>query len=214
MRIGICIERTSFRQWHVVLRQRLERSMPDTEVYIRVDDSRHAVAGIDFLLAFEKTTLHRGASSICDPAAPAPETMREDPSSRPDVLIDLAGRATSADAALILRRKRFGAIPVVENRRLVGILAKADILTTFLDTLDIEGIGVRVEVVLPRSAAEVLRLMRRIGEMELEIRSLVLSSRGKEYVAFLRLSTIDVATVKEKLRESGFRVPDIAEFLE
>ncbi len=129
-------------------------------------------------------------------------------------VVTLSPMDTIEDAALILHRKRFGAIPVVENRKLVGILAKADILAAFLDTLDIEGIGVRVEVMLQRDTGAVLRLIRQVGEMELEIRSLVLSSLGKEYVAFLRLSTIDVATVKEKLREAGFRVPDIAEFLE
>ena len=77
--------------------------MPDAEVYIRVDDSGHATTRINLLLAFEKTILHRGASSICDPDTPAPGSTRENSSSKPDVLIDLAGRATSADAALILR---------------------------------------------------------------------------------------------------------------
>jgi acetoin utilization protein AcuB len=129
-------------------------------------------------------------------------------------VITLSPMDTIEDAALILHRRRFGAIPVVENGRLVGILAKADIIATFLDTLNIEGIGVRVEVVLPREAGAMLRLIRQLGDMELEIRSMVLSLRGDDYIAFLRLSTIDVATVKEKLREAGFRVPEIAEFLE
>jgi hypothetical protein len=36
--------------------------------------------------------------------------------------------------------------------------------------------------------------------------------RGK-FVVFLRIGTIDVATVKTRLRESGFQVPELADFL-
>jgi CBS domain-containing protein len=129
-------------------------------------------------------------------------------------VITLSPHDTIEDAALILRRKRFEAIPVVEDRKLVGIIAKADVIAAFLDTLNIEGVGVRVEVVLAQDWPAVLRLLRTVGEMELELRSLVLSPRGGEFVAFLRVVTIDVATVKERLRAAGFRVPDVAEFLE
>lgn len=129
-------------------------------------------------------------------------------------VITLSPRDTIEDAALILHRKRFEAIPVVDRRKLAGIIAKADVIAAFLDTLRIEGVGVRVEVVLPRDLLSVQRLLRQFGEMETDVRSLVLSPRGKEFVAFVRISTIDVATVKERLRAAGFKVPDVAEFLE
>ncbi len=128
-------------------------------------------------------------------------------------VVTLSPRDTIEDAALILHRRRFDAIPVVEGRRLVGIIAKADVIGAFLDTLNIESIGVRVEVVLPGETASVLRLVRVLGEMPLAIRSLILSPRGKEFVAFVRVSTIDVAAVKGRLRDAGFKVPDVADFL-
>jgi acetoin utilization protein AcuB len=129
-------------------------------------------------------------------------------------VITLSPRDTIEDAALILRRRRFEAIPVMDRRKLAGIIAKADVIAAFLDTLMIEGVGVRVEVVLPQEMPAVQRLFREFGEMELDVRSVVLSPRGKEYVAFVRVSTIDVATVKDRLRAAGFKVPDVAEFLE
>jgi acetoin utilization protein AcuB len=129
-------------------------------------------------------------------------------------VITLSPSDTIEDAALILQRKRFDAIPVMERRKLVGIITKADVIAAFLDTLNIGGVGVRVEVVLPQDTASVLQLFRQFGEMELDIRSLVLSPRGKEFTAFVRVSTIDVATVKDRLRAAGFKVPDVAEFLE
>jgi len=45
------------------------------------------------------------------------------------------------------------------------------------------------------------------------MKSLVLSPFRDGFVAFLRLSTIDVATVREKLRKAGFRIPDLSDFL-
>jgi len=121
---------------------------------------------------------------------------------------------TIEDALLILHRRRFGALPVVDGRKLVGIITKTDILAAFIDTLRIEGIGgVRIEVFLPRDAASLLRLIGTLGEMKIEIRSLVLSPFREELVAFLRIGTIDVGTVKSRLRESGFKVPELEDFL-
>jgi acetoin utilization protein AcuB len=120
---------------------------------------------------------------------------------------------TIEDALLILHRRRFGALPVVEGRKLVGIVTKADVLAAFIGTLNIEGIGVRIEVILPQSANSLLRLIQKLAEMQVEIRSLVLSPFGQEFAAFLRIGTIDVATVKTRLRGYGFKVPELADFL-
>ncbi len=120
---------------------------------------------------------------------------------------------TIEDALLILHKRRFGALPVVEGRKLVGIITKADILGAFIDTLRIEGIGVRIEVVMPREADYLIRLVQELAARKIEIQSLVLSPLGGEFVAFLRIGTIDVATVKSRLREAGFNVPELKDFL-
>lgn len=129
-------------------------------------------------------------------------------------LITMSPEDTIEDALLILHERRFGALPVVEGRKLVGIITKADILAAFIDTLRIEGVGgVRIEVILPRDVTFLLRLIQTLGDMKIEIRSLVLSPFGEEFAAFLRIGTIDVATVKTRLREAGFQVPELADFL-
>ncbi|HZD54878.1 MAG TPA: CBS domain-containing protein [Candidatus Aquicultoraceae bacterium] len=121
---------------------------------------------------------------------------------------------TIEDALLILHKRRFGALPVVEGRRLVGIITKADVLAAFIDTLRIEGVGgVRIEVILPGAADDLVRLIRTLADMRIEIRSLVLSPFREDFVAFLRIGTIDVANVKNRIRESGFRVPELKDFL-
>ena len=121
---------------------------------------------------------------------------------------------TVEDALLIFYKRRLGALPVVEGRKLVGIITKADVLAAFCDALRIEEPGVRIEVLLPREVASLSPLVRKLGEMKAEIRSLILSPLRGGFVAFVRLSTIDVAAVKKSLREAGFTVPDLADFLE
>ncbi len=129
-------------------------------------------------------------------------------------VITVTSEDTIEDALVILHQRRFGALPVVEGRRLVGIITKADILAAFMDTLRIEGAGgVRIEVILPRDVSHLLRLVRKLEEMRIELRSLVLSPFRGEFVAFLRIGTIDVAAVKSGLRDSGFRVPALEDFL-
>lgn len=120
---------------------------------------------------------------------------------------------TIEDALLLLHRRRFGALPVVEGEKLVGIITKADILAAFIDTLRIEEIGVRIEVILPQSIEALRKLIDTLGAMELEVKSLVLTPLDGKYAAFLRISTIDVAAVREGMREAGFSVPELAHFL-
>jgi len=130
-------------------------------------------------------------------------------------VVTLSPGDTLDDAMLALSRERIGALPVVEGERLVGIVTKADILSALLSTLDIGGLGVRIEVVLPRDVKEVARLVGVLGDLQVEVRSLVLAPHGGDgYAVFVRVTTIDVGSLKERLREAGFRVPEVAEFLE
>ncbi|MCP2501649.1 MAG: CBS and ACT domain-containing protein [Deltaproteobacteria bacterium] len=130
-------------------------------------------------------------------------------------LVTLSPGDTLDDAMLVLSRQRIGALPVVEADRLVGILTKADILTALLSTLDIEGLGVRIEVVLRRDVKEVARLVAALADQDVEVRSLVLALHGADrYAAFVRVATIDVASVRDRLREKGFAVGELSDFYE
>jgi len=67
-------------------------------------------------------------------AAGAPRTVGEVMTR--DV-VTLSPGDTIDDAMLILSRQRFGALPVLDGERLVGIVAKADVLVALLETLDL-----------------------------------------------------------------------------
>lgn len=150
-------------------------------------------------------------AALRDPTSKAGQTVGEIMTK--DV-ITVTPQDTVEDALLILQKKRLGALPVVEEGQLAGIITKADVLAALIETLDIEGIGVRIEVLLPRDLAAVQRLVARIGEMGGEIRSLVLAPHGEgRFAAFLRLTTIDLPRVKERLREAGLTVAELSDFL-
>ena len=121
---------------------------------------------------------------------------------------------TVEDALLVLQKKRLGALPVVEGNRVVGIITKADVLAALIETLDIEGIGSRIEVLLPRDPASVRKLVGLIGEKGIEVRSLVLAPHRDRFAAFLRLVTIDVPAVKATLRNAGFTVAELEDFID
>jgi acetoin utilization protein AcuB len=120
---------------------------------------------------------------------------------------------TVEDALLVLQKKRLGALPVAEGSRVVGIITKADVLAALIETLDIEGIGVRIEVLLPRDATWVRKLVGLIADQEIEVRSLVLAPQRNRFAAFLRLVTIDAPAVKATLRNAGFTVAELEDFL-
>ena len=129
-------------------------------------------------------------------------------------VITVSPEDTVEDALVIIHKRRLGALPVVEGKKLVGIITKADVLAALRDTLRIDEPGVRIEVFLPPGSGPLIQLVRKIGEMNLEIRSLILSPSRDGYVAFIRLSTIDVGGVRRALRDAGFTVPELADFLE
>ena len=121
---------------------------------------------------------------------------------------------TVEDALLVLQKKRLGALPVVEGNRVVGVITKADILAALLETLDIEGIGARIEVLLPRDSASVRKLVGLIDDRGIDVRSLVLAPHRDRFAAFLRVVTIDAPAVKAALRDAGFTVAELEDFLD
>ncbi len=149
----------------------------------------------------------RSASALCAPGGrPVGEIMTRE-------VITVTPWDTVEDALLVLQKKRLGSLPVVEGNRVVGIITKADVLAALIETLDIEGIGARIEVFLPRDTASLRKLVDLIDEKGIEIRSLVLAPHGDRFAAFLRIVTIDAPAVKATLKDAGFTVAELEDFI-
>jgi acetoin utilization protein AcuB len=117
------------------------------------------------------------------------------------------------DALLIIQRKKFGALPVLDGDRLVGIITKIDMINAFIDVLDIDDVGLRVEVVLPRSLERFEELVGAVRELGVELRSCLVTpvTKGSDrMVVLLRLDTVNGPMVRGALRAKKFEVKDPA----
>ena len=73
----------------------------------------------------EAAAHHRRAGT--DPSMiPVEDVMTRD-------VLTLAPSVLVIDAARLMRRERIGAIPIVDDRRLVGILSRSDVLDAFIE---------------------------------------------------------------------------------
>ena len=114
------------------------------------------------------------------------------------------------DALLILTREKFGALPVLDGDRLVGIITRADLLNAFVDILDVNEVCFCVDVTFPRNLARFEELIAAFGDMGVEVRSCIISPQGEigALNAHLRVATIDGPTVRRTLRERGFEIAE------
>jgi len=109
------------------------------------------------------------------------------------------------DAAQLMYEKKIGALPVVENNFLVGIITKNDILETFLEILGLTNPGKRVEVELEdRTGAlsDATRIIKDLGVYLISAVTMPQTVKGKRNTLF-RVAPDQVDSVKEALRKAG-----------
>jgi len=117
---------------------------------------------------------------------------------------------TVEDAAKLMRRRRIGALPVIDaHGRLLGILSESDVLDAFVEILGPPGLSSRIEVALPDRAGELARAMRVIGEERgVNVCSAMVppGAPGERRVAIVHIATIDPREVIAALETAGFEV--------
>jgi acetoin utilization protein AcuB len=113
------------------------------------------------------------------------------------------------EAALIMREKKIGALPVIEKGKLWGIITETDILDAFLEAMGIRGGGYRVELLLPDKPGQLFEVVKLLREFNVNIVSVVTAEthedEGKK-IFVLRLETSNYKIVKSVLKKSGFNL--------
>ncbi len=112
------------------------------------------------------------------------------------------------DALLVITRKRFGALPVLSGDRLVGIITKIDLLNAVIDVLNLDEVGLRIEVSLPAALSRLEELAAILNGLSVRVRSCIITPQGgtDRMVALLRLDTIEGTKVIAALRAQRFDV--------
>ncbi|MDD2389358.1 MAG: CBS and ACT domain-containing protein [Desulfobacterales bacterium] len=112
-------------------------------------------------------------------------------------------------AAQLLYKFKIGGMPVVENRKLVGIITESDILMTFIEMMGILTSSSRIDVVIndePGALEKALQIIHGSGG---EIISIGQISRetGKK-IFFFRLAPCKTHQIVQTLEQQGFEIVD------
>jgi acetoin utilization protein AcuB len=112
------------------------------------------------------------------------------------------------DALLIIRRRKFGALPILSGDRLVGIITKIDLLNAVIDVLNLEEVGLRIEVSLPRNMKGFEELISTLDGLKANVSSCIITPEKEKdgMRALLRLDTIEGPKVLSALRAKRFEV--------
>ncbi|HON39312.1 MAG: CBS domain-containing protein [Desulfomonilia bacterium] len=115
-------------------------------------------------------------------------------------------RDTSLEkAARIIYEKNIGCLPVVEDKRIVGIITIKDILKAFIEIMGVLRSGSRLDVILKSvhgSFDEVVSIIESKGG---SIISAGMTIDGDENIHHFRISGGDTAAIAEELIQLGYR---------
>ncbi len=121
--------------------------------------------------------------------------------------ITIDSNASIDSAARLIHEYKIGGLPVLEKRRLVGIITITDILGAFIELLGLLEESTRLDVLLDEkrgSIDDVLKLIKETGSRIISVGVDTQSSRRKVY--YIRLEKTDVAPIIEKIEGQGHKV--------
>ena len=111
------------------------------------------------------------------------------------------------DAARVMRERKIGCLPVMEDDRLVGIITGLDLLDALMQLTGVDKPSSRIEVRLPDHPGELARLTAFLSQRSLNIHSILTYPDGPDAVrTVLRIGTIDNHLVAQDLRRAEFDI--------
>jgi len=110
------------------------------------------------------------------------------------------------EAASLMSQKRIGALPVVQEGRLVGMLTETDVLGVITEMMGATQTASRVEIEIPASPGTLTEVIGIVEGQQVEIASLVTLPyrEGARRLVILRLRTINPDPVVRALEARGY----------
>jgi len=118
------------------------------------------------------------------------------------------------DVARIMQTRRIGAMPVVKDGKLKGMLTNDDMFRILMKILGMEGPGKRITMELERGRGELLvDIVKAVKSRGKFIKSLlsIESPRPGRQTVLLHLDPSDMTEVLDDLREQGFDIQAVDE---
>lgn len=118
---------------------------------------------------------------------------------RPDEDLEVAAR--------LIYKYKISGIPVIENRRVVGIITESDILRAFIDMMGILSASSRLDVVMKDAPDAFRDALEIINDCGAEIINVGMSARQvSKRIYFFRLTACKTRRIKEALEDAGYEV--------
>jgi len=115
-----------------------------------------------------------------------------------------------AEEALQLgQEKGYGAFPVVENKRLVGMVTESDIVRMMTRVLGVKERGKRIDIRASNNFGNMKKIMDILDKNKTVLLSLMTlppEEWEKDWLVMLRLKSEDVDPIAKELKSSGFKV--------
>jgi acetoin utilization protein AcuB len=110
------------------------------------------------------------------------------------------------EAALIIREKKIGCLPVVDNGTLVGIITETDIIDAFIAAMGVNGPGYRIELVLMNRPGKLLEFLKLLKDFEANVVSVVTASHDDpgKIVNIFRVEAKNYKVLKAAIKKGGF----------
>lgn len=134
------------------------------------------------------------------------ETMVSDIMSTECLTLGL--QSTLDDALLFFDRDRPGALPVLDDNRVVGMFSIRDLNTAYRTLFGVGEKGaVLIAIIDDRSSGFMVRLVTLLEEQQIPVsRILRIHSEADGDIIYIRLNTFKIAAVLTLLDENGFQV--------
>lgn len=124
-------------------------------------------------------------------------------------------------AALIIKEKKIGSLPVMENGKLLGIVTRTDVMEILLDAIGVGEDARRFEVIFRDKVGVLAKVTQVLSDGGINIQSTMsypLKSYPGIHLLLIRVSIEDLDSAIQSLKDEGFAVltkyePDLMPFI-
>lgn len=120
--------------------------------------------------------------------------------------ITINANASIEMAAKLIHDYKIGGLPVLDKKKLIGVITASDLLSAFIDVMGLLKTSARIDVLVDKKEG-VDEVTRIIKEHNCEIISVATESHSsRQKVYYFRLERTDLEPVVKALEEAGFKV--------